>query len=181
MTFAEYAQTLAAGFLAAVLAYSGSQKIQAPFAPALAMVRFGLVRRVRTRNGRLAGVVEVGVALALVAAPTSLWPYACATPLGILFVTIVAITLLRGREFGCACFGETSEPVSSSTLVRALFVLALASTGLACALLASTTAAFSERLLGVASGITLACIVSTSFALATSHPFVTRQRVAEAP
>jgi hypothetical protein len=176
----EYAQTLAAGLLAALLAFSGGQKLISPFPAALAIVRFRLARRVRPLYGRLAGMVEVAVAFALALAPTEWWSVAAATGLTGFFVVIVARALARGADFPCACFGGHGGRISAVTLLRAAGMFLLAAAGLVTAAVTSSSVSFATGLLGVAIGVEVACIVAASLVLRRARPFSARPRAAEA-
>ncbi len=60
-----------AGFVAAVLLWSGVVKIRRPVPAALAMTRFGLVREVHRRAGSALGLAEAGLGIALLVWPRS--------------------------------------------------------------------------------------------------------------
>ncbi len=75
-------------------------------------------------------VIELLVAVGLVAWPSSVIPTCVALGLLILFSVAVASTLSRGVEVPCACFGGTSdEPISARTIVRNAWLVALAIVG----------------------------------------------------
>lgn len=75
-------------------------------------------------------VVEVLVAVGLVAWPSSIVPVCVALGLLVLFSIIVATTLSRGVEVACACFGGASaEPISARTIVRNAWLIALGIVG----------------------------------------------------
>lgn len=75
-------------------------------------------------------VVELVVAVGLVAWPSSLIPVCVALGLLVLFSVIVASSLSRGVEVACACFGGASaEPISARTIVRNAWLVALGIVG----------------------------------------------------
>jgi hypothetical protein len=110
-------------FLAGVFGWSGVTKLRRPMLAAMAMVDFGVVKRVQRWYGSLLGVSEVVLAAVLLAAAGShhaglqiaLW--AAAFLLGF-FTLIVGRSLVRGENFPCACFGENDTELSRATLVR---------------------------------------------------------------
>lgn len=171
MTAAQYGQTLAAGVLVALFVVSGTQKVRTPFPAALAMMRFGLVRRIDARYGRLAGVAELAVAVTLVAKPTTWWPFAAATALGALFVTVVSRALLRGDAFPCGCFGAKNDRLSRGTLVRAGLVFVLASGGVVMGIATPSSVSTATALIGVASGVLVACTAAAWLTLHEIRPF----------
>lgn len=116
--------TVLTWLLAAVFAWSGAVKVARPTRAALALLDFGLVRRVRPRLGLAAGGFELGLAALLVAgfASDALVPVgagAAAATLA-LFAALIARGLARGERFACFCFGDASEPLSWRTLARAV-------------------------------------------------------------
>src|SRR5207247_986556 len=68
------------------LVWAGALKLRRPFPASLAIVRFGLARRVRPAVGRAAGGVEIAAGTLLLARPQSPWAYAPAIALLALFV-----------------------------------------------------------------------------------------------
>lgn len=117
---------LTAWFLAALFAISGVAKVRRPALAAMAMVDFGVMRRVRPELGRLLGIGELALAVALPLAPM---PAAAAAVLWV-FSILIAQALLSGAAFPCFCFGETDQGLSGMTLARTA-ALALAATILA--------------------------------------------------
>lgn len=119
--------------LAAVLAVSGTFKLLHPAYAAIAIVKFGLARRIRQSYGRLAGAGEAVLAgcLMITAFASPSHParqLASVASFGLLvvFAGLIGRTLVRGERFACACFGPGAEEVSRRTLVRTL-TLALVS------------------------------------------------------
>ncbi len=174
MSGVETTLTFSAGALGALFVFSGGQKLAAPFSAALAMVRFGLARRVNQQYGRIAGCVEVAVGVALIAAPTEWWSFSAAAILGALFVVVVARALHRGAAFRCGCFGEDSSRISASTLIRASVVLLVAVVGVALALLFPASVEFAAQVLGVASGVLVMCILTALLTARSTRPFTVR-------
>src|SRR5438270_8613970 len=58
-----------------VLVWAGVEKLRHPFPASLAIVRFGLAKRVRPVVGRVAGATEVAAGALLLARPQSPWAY----------------------------------------------------------------------------------------------------------
>ena len=113
------------------LVWAGALKLRRPFPASLAIVRFGLARRVRPAVGRAAGGIEVAAGTLLLARPQSPWAYVPAIALLGLFVGLLSRAVARGERFGCACFGsEADEGISLVTLGRTAALLALCATAL---------------------------------------------------
>src|SRR3954452_25209078 len=81
------------GLLAALFLASGIPKIRRPFELAIALVRFGVVKRVRPVLGRRLGVAEVAVGLAVLLSPVLL-PAAVAALLLLVGFTVVIVRSL---------------------------------------------------------------------------------------
>jgi hypothetical protein len=117
-----------------VLAWSGTAKLRRPALTAMAMVDFGVFRRVRPRLGSALGVAELSLALLLVTGtlPTIFLP--AAAGLLWIFVVLIARSLWVGKRFACLCFGEANSKLSGLTLARtatlALFASVLSVTPL---------------------------------------------------
>jgi len=72
-------------------------------------------------------VIEILVALALVPLSTAWWGSIAALVMLSIFTVAIGINLARGRSPNCHCFGKLhSEPVSRTTLVRDLVLVAVA-------------------------------------------------------
>jgi hypothetical protein len=112
-------------FLAWIFAWSGGAKIWHPDRAAVAMVNFGVVRRILAWQGRALGVAEVTLSMVLILLP-SLGVRLAALLLAV-FVLLIARSLLRGVSFPCACFGAGDERISVWTLARAVVLASLAS------------------------------------------------------
>jgi len=72
-------------------------------------------------------VIEILIAVALVPLSTAWWGSIAALAMLSIFTTAIGISLARGRSPDCHCFGKLhSEPVSRTTLVRDLMLVAVA-------------------------------------------------------
>lgn len=115
-------------FLALIFAWSGVVKLRRPALAAMAMVDFGVTRRVRPRLGFALGTVELILALALVlGGPTSRLTLAGTATLLWIFVLLIARSLWSGERFACFCFGEAGSELSNQTLIRTASLALLAS------------------------------------------------------
>jgi hypothetical protein len=145
---------------------SGIPKIRRPFELAIALVRFGVVKRVRPVLGRLLGAVEVAVGLAVLLSPVLL-PAAVAALLLLAGFTVVIVRSLRaGQNVECACFG-TGEKTSWATVARNAVLAAVA----LFVAVAGETPTADQRMTGILIGTVLTCgylLVST---LAVVKPF----------
>lgn len=113
-------------FLAGVFLWSGITKLQRPALAAMAMVDFGIVRRVYPWLGRALGAVEVLLAVALVLRVQLRTVLACTAGLLCIFVALIVRSLWRGQQFACFCFGDADAQLSRLTLIRTLFLTLLA-------------------------------------------------------
>jgi uncharacterized membrane protein YphA (DoxX/SURF4 family) len=154
------------GLLAALFVASGIPKIRRPFELAIALVRFGIVKRVRPFLGRLLGIVEVAVGLAVALSPVLLPAAVAALLLLVAFTVVIVRSLAAGQHVECACFG-TGEKTSWATVARNVV---LAGVALFVAVAAETPTA-DQRIIGILVGTVLTCgylLVST---LAVVKPF----------
>jgi hypothetical protein len=153
---------------------SGVPKYRRPFASALAMVRFGVLKRIRPRAGRLLGAVEVATGAALVVAPDPFIPVVVGVALLGTFTVLIAAALARGRSFDCACFG-TDEQISWSTVARNLVFLAVAVSGAVAVRPGSGTPLpdADDRLLGALVGVLVMCGYLLLSTMARLRPFAT--------
>jgi hypothetical protein len=157
------------GLLAALFLASGVPKIRSPFGLALALVRFGLLRRVRPGLGRLLGALEVAIGIAVAVSPV-LFPAAiCALGLLVAFTAVVTRSVLAKQSVECACFG-TGETTSWVTVVRNLVLIGVA------AFLAATPAVptIDQRVSGLLIGAVITCAYLLISTLATLKPFSVR-------
>jgi hypothetical protein len=113
-----------AWLLAAVFALSGGLKLRRPILAAMAIVDFGVVRRMRPVLGRLLGISELTLAAGLLVAPR--FGGVIATVLLWFFVVLIARSLRAGGDFACFCFGDSSAPLSRGTLARTAALALLA-------------------------------------------------------
>ena len=110
--------------LAVVLAGAGTAKLRAPRTTAASFAALdvpaaGLLARV-------VPVLELAVAVALLTVPRV--GAVAAAALLLAFTAVLAVTMGRGVEAGCACFGAPAgKPVSGIDLVRNAGLLSLAS------------------------------------------------------
>lgn len=103
---------------------SGIVKLRRPALAAMAIVDFGIGRRVRSALGLALGAAEVALAVLLVASVRlGFW---VAAPLLWLFALLIGRSLLRGERFACFCFGDGETVLSWRTLVRTLSLAVLA-------------------------------------------------------
>jgi hypothetical protein len=113
--------------LGIVFAWSGIAKLQKPVLAAMAMVDFGVFRRVMPRLGSALGAAELSLALLLLTGtlPTVFLPVTA----GLLwiFVLLIARSLWAGKRFACFCFGEANSKLSRLTLARTATLALLAS------------------------------------------------------
>ncbi len=134
---------IAVWILAIIFVWSGVAKVRRPTLAAMAMMDFGVVRRVRPRLGSALGAAELLLALSLIAGvlPALVLPFTA----GLLwfFVLLILRGLLSGEDFACFCFGDSAARLSRLTLVRTA-ALALLASVLAVAPPWSTYAGFSE-------------------------------------
>ena len=133
---------IAVWILAIIFVWSGVAKVRRPTLAAMAMMDFGVARRVRPRLGSALGAAELLLALSLIAGvlPALVLPVTA----GLLwfFVLLILRGLLSGEDFACFCFGDSASRLSRLTLVRTA-ALALLASVLAVAPL-PTYAGFSE-------------------------------------
>ena len=118
---------IAIWILVIVFMWSGVAKLRQPALAAMAMMDFGVLRRVRPWLGSALGAAEVLVALSLVTGtlPALFLPITA----GLLwfFVLLIAKGLLSGEDFACFCFGDADSRLSRLTLVRTATLALLAS------------------------------------------------------
>jgi hypothetical protein len=118
---------IAVWVLAIIFAWSGISKLRQPILAAMAMVDFGVLRRVRPYLGSALGAAELSLALLLATGtlPNLFLPVAAA--LLWVFVLLIAKSLWSGKQFACFCFGEADSELSRLTLVRTAALALLAS------------------------------------------------------
>ena len=118
---------IAVWILAIVFAWSGVAKLRRPTLAAVAMMDFGVLRRVRPALGSALGAVELLVALSLATGMLAVIFLPITAGLLWFFVLLIAKSLLSGEDFACFCFGETDSRLSRLTLVRTVALALLAS------------------------------------------------------
>ena len=118
---------IAVWILAIVFAWSGVAKLRRPTLAAVAMMDFGVLRRVRPGLGSALGAAELLVALSLATGTLPVIFLPITAGLLWFFVLLIAKSLLSGEDFACFCFGETDSRISRLTLVRTATLALLAS------------------------------------------------------
>lgn len=110
---------LARLLLAAVFFLAGVAKLADRKGARKALIDFGLPAAFARPLSLLLSLAEIAVAVALVTVPLA-WFGACAAlSLLCVFMVAIGITLARGRNPDCHCFGQLhSAPVGRSTLIR---------------------------------------------------------------
>jgi hypothetical protein len=154
------------------LVWAGSSKLRDPFPASVAMVRFGVARRVRRVNGRMVGALEIVAGACVLGGPASVWPYAVATALFIAFAVLVGRALMRGQRFSCACFGsDASTVINVYTLLRPVVLGALMVAGLVLTRAQSPSVLSLDYLDAFATGALVAAGTSLVAAVQTTQPF----------
>jgi hypothetical protein len=118
---------IAVWILAIVFVWSGVAKLRQPTLAAVAMVDFGVLRRVRPRLGSALGAAELLLALLLIAGTLPALFLPVTAGLLWLFVLLIAKSLLSGKDFACFCLGDADSRLSRLTLVRTGALALLAS------------------------------------------------------
>ena len=168
MDLAELASS-GSGIIASLFVASGFPKIRQPFGLALALVRFGVVGRVRPALGRLLGVLEVAVGVAVAVSP-ALFPAAVAAlVLLVAFTAVVLRSVLAGQSVECACFG-TGETTSWATVVRNVVLIGIA----AFLALVPAVPTMEQRISGLLVGAVITCGYLMLSTLAVLKPFSVR-------
>jgi methylamine utilization protein MauE len=118
---------IAVWVLGIIFAWSGIAKLRRPTLAAMAIVDFGVSRRVIPRLGSALGVAELSLALLLVTGMLPrIFPTVTAGLLW-LFVLLIVRSLWAGERFACFCFGDVDSELSHLTLVRTATLALLAS------------------------------------------------------
>lgn len=120
--------------LAVVFLVSAYPKLRKPRLAALAIVDFGVMKKVRSEAGLALAFIELSLALALFGAVMAsgggvVLPLVLAALLLWIFVALIARALTSSERFSCFCFGAGDSSLSAWTLVRST-LLAVLATGL---------------------------------------------------
>ena len=118
---------IAVWILAIVFVWSGIAKLRQPTLAAVAMMDFGVLRRVRPRLGSTLGAAELLLALLLITGTLPALFLPVTAGLLWLFVLLIAKSLLSGKDFACFCFGDADSRLSRLTLFRTGALALLAS------------------------------------------------------
>jgi hypothetical protein len=118
---------IAVWILAIVFVWSGVVKLRQPTLAAVAMMDFGVLRRVRPRLGSALGAAELLLAFLLISGTLPALFLPVVAGLLWLFVLLIAKSLLSGEDFACFCFGDAESRLSRLTLVRTGALALLAS------------------------------------------------------
>jgi uncharacterized membrane protein YphA (DoxX/SURF4 family) len=113
--------------LGAVFLFSASRKKYTGTEFVAAMKAFGLPAP--RLSAALLALVEIVLALSLLAWRDEPWPSVAAIVVLGAFTVAVAANLRRGLAVPCPCFGASERPVSGSTMVRNGWLAALAVLG----------------------------------------------------
>jgi peroxiredoxin/uncharacterized membrane protein YphA (DoxX/SURF4 family) len=112
--------------LAAVFGLAGFAKLADRLTAARSLVDFGVPASVANPAAVLLAAVELTCAIALLPATSAWFGAVGVMAMLVLFITVIAASLARGRRPACHCFGQLhSKPIGAHTLVRD-FVLLLA-------------------------------------------------------
>jgi hypothetical protein len=130
--------------LGIIFIWSGVAKLRRPTLAAMAMMDFGVLRRVRPRLGSALGVAEVLLALVLITGTLPVLFVPVTAGLLWFFVLLIARSLRSGQDFPCFCFGDSDSRLSRLTLVRTAALAVLASVLAVAAPSVGAYAGFSE-------------------------------------
>jgi peroxiredoxin/uncharacterized membrane protein YphA (DoxX/SURF4 family) len=113
--------------LAGVFAVSGSSKLLDRRGARQGITEFGVPARLAPSAAVALPIVELAIAVALLATPLTWWSALVAAVLLAAFTAAIARNLVLGRRPDCRCFGQIAAgPISRGTLVRNGVFLALA-------------------------------------------------------
>jgi thiol-disulfide isomerase/thioredoxin len=105
--------------LASVFVIAGAAKLADRSGSRQALIDFGVPTILARPLGILLPLAELAVAAALIPASTAWWGAAGALGLLLLFVVGIGVSLARGRQPECHCFGQLhSAPAGWKTLAR---------------------------------------------------------------
>jgi hypothetical protein len=146
--------------LATVFVWSGIAKLRQPALAAMAMMDFGVLRRVRPRLGGALGAAELLLALFLAASTLHLVFLPVTAVLLWFFALLIARSLLAGEDFACFCFGDGDSRLSWLTFARTATLALLASVLAIAVPTTGTYANFSETyLLQAVSAVALVGVI----------------------
>ncbi len=118
---------IAVWILAIIFVWSGLAKLRRPTLAAMAIVDFGVLRRVRPRLGSALGAAELLLALFLITGTIPAIFLPVTAGLLWIFVLLISRNLWSGKDFACFCFGDADSRLSRLTLVRTAALALLAS------------------------------------------------------
>jgi hypothetical protein len=118
---------IAVWILAIIFVWSGLAKLRRPTLAAMAIVDFGVLRRVRPRLGSALGAAELLLALFLITGTIPAIFLPVTAGLLWIFVLLILRNLWSGKDFACFCFGDADSRLSRLTLVRTAALALLAS------------------------------------------------------
>jgi Methylamine utilisation protein MauE len=118
---------IAVWILAIIFVWSGLAKLRRPTLAAMAIVDFGVLRRVRPRLGSALGAAELLLALFLITGTIPAIFLPVTAGLLWIFVLLISKNLWSGKDFACFCFGDADSRLSRLTLVRTAALALLAS------------------------------------------------------
>jgi hypothetical protein len=162
------------GFLAATFGLSGGIKVRHPIAAAIAISKFGLLRRVRRAAGTTLGILELILALGLSLFPRLSIIQAIASIALITFTLLLARAVFGGQQFACACFGESSSTISMKTVARTAGLAGLAVMAFCISATDPPAIGAAAQVQGLTAGIIVLLALLTSITLYQTRPFSTR-------
>jgi hypothetical protein len=118
---------IAVWVLAIIFVWSGVAKLRRPTLAAMAIMDFGVLRRVRPRLGSALGAAELSLALFLVTGTLPALFLPVTAGLLWVFALLIGKSLRSGKDFACFCFGDADTRLSRLTLVRTAALAVLAS------------------------------------------------------
>jgi hypothetical protein len=118
---------IAVWILAIIFVWSGLAKLRRPTLAAMAIVDFGVLRRVRPRLGSALGAAELLLALFLITGTIPAIFLPVTAGLLWIFVLLISRNLWSGKDFACFCFGDADSRLSRLALVRTAALALLAS------------------------------------------------------
>jgi hypothetical protein len=118
---------IAVWILAIIFVWSGVAKLRRPTLAAMAMMDFGVLRRVRPLLGSALGAAELLLALFLITGTLPVIFLPVTAGLLWIFVLLISRSLWSGKDFACFCFGDADSRLSRLTLIRTAALAQLAS------------------------------------------------------